>query len=145
MVDYRLHYHRKGAAVPVKSLREPSYSLHRPTGQARVRIQGKDHYLGAYGSPESRERYDDLIAEWSARRGDVSGYGLTVDDLALLYLQHAEQHYRKTANRRRNCPARGSPCGSSCRSLAACEPGTSGRNVSLRLVTPWSVPARRLP
>ena len=41
--------------------RKPAYTLHKPTGQARVRIKGKDHYLGEYGTPESRERYDDLI------------------------------------------------------------------------------------
>ena len=41
--------------------RKPSYLRHKPTGQARVRIDGRDHYLGAYGSPESYERYEDLI------------------------------------------------------------------------------------
>lgn len=51
---------------------KPAYSLHKATGQAQVRINGKDHYLGAYGSPESREIYEDLIAEWFARSGDVS-------------------------------------------------------------------------
>jgi len=74
--------------------RKPSYLLHRPTDQARVRIGGRDHYLGKYGSPESRERYDDLIAEWFAK-GDVSNYRLTVDDLAILFLERAESYYRK--------------------------------------------------
>jgi len=74
--------------------RKPSYLLHKPTGQARVRIDGKDIYLGAYGSPESRERYDDLMSEWMARNEDVSGYTLTVDDLSLLFLSHAETYYR---------------------------------------------------
>ena len=74
--------------------RKPSYLLHRPSGQARVRIKGKDHYLGEYGSPESRELYDDLIVEWFGR-GDAGHVTLTLDDLALLYVKHAEQHYRK--------------------------------------------------
>ncbi|WLD13130.1 site-specific integrase [Planctellipticum variicoloris] len=77
-----------------KSRRKPAYTLHRPTGQARVRIGGKDHYLGEYGSPESRDRYDDLIAEWFASDGDVSRYSLTIDDLALLFMAHAEGYYR---------------------------------------------------
>lgn len=64
--------------MPVK--RKPSYLLHQSTGQARVRIDGKDHYLGAYGSPESRDRYDDLVAEWLARQ-DVQRATLTVDEL----------------------------------------------------------------
>lgn len=49
--------------------RVPSYMLHRPTGQARVRLGGRDFYLGPHGSPESRQEYDRVVAEWlSARR-----------------------------------------------------------------------------
>jgi len=33
--------------------RKPSYLLHKPSGQIRVRIDGKDEYLGKYGLPES--------------------------------------------------------------------------------------------
>ncbi len=74
---------------------KPAYLLHRATGQARCRTNGKDHYLGQFGSPESRERYEDLVAEWFARNGDTTRHTLTVDDLVLLYLEHAQQHYRK--------------------------------------------------
>jgi integrase len=73
---------------------KPSYLLHRPSGQARVRIKGKDHYLGEYGSPESRELYDDLIAEWFDC-GDATRVTLSIDDLALLFAKHAEEHYQK--------------------------------------------------
>ena len=75
--------------------RKPSYLLHKTTGQARVRIDGKDHYLGAYGSPESREHYDELIVEWFAKNGDLTQYTLTVDDLTLLYIKHVHEHYQK--------------------------------------------------
>jgi hypothetical protein len=47
-----------------KILKKPAYTLHKPTGQARVRIGQRDYYLGEYGSPESRDQYDALIAEW---------------------------------------------------------------------------------
>ena len=67
--------------------------LHTPTGQARVLIDGKTHYLGGYGSPESREQYDDLIAEWLSRQ-DTSRVTLTIDDLVLMFLDHAENYYR---------------------------------------------------
>ena len=77
-----------------KSIRRPAYTLHRPTGQARCRIDGRDHYLGVYGTPESREQYDDLIGEWLARQ-DVTRCRLTIDDLCILYLNHAETYYRK--------------------------------------------------
>lgn len=75
--------------------KKPAYLLHKPTGQARVRIDGRDIYLGAYGSPASRERYDDLVSDWFAQNGDVGSYLLEVDDLFLLFLEHAREHYRK--------------------------------------------------
>ncbi len=74
--------------------RKPSYLLHRPSGQARVRIKGKDHYLGRVRVAGMRELYDDLIVEWFGR-GDAGHVTLKLDDLALLYVKHAEQHYRK--------------------------------------------------
>ena len=75
--------------------RKPAYGLHKASGQARVRIDGDDIYLGVYGTPESRDQYDDLMAEWFAKHGDVSGYRLTVDELAIRFIEHAEQYYRK--------------------------------------------------
>ncbi len=81
--------------MPSKTRSTPSYLLHRGTGQARVRIEGKDHYLGRFGSPESRERYSDLISDWLVKQDNLSGCSLTVDDLALLYMDHAARYYRK--------------------------------------------------
>jgi len=46
-----------------KARRIPAYVHHKASGQARVRIDGKDHYLGVYGSPESKIKYDDLIGK----------------------------------------------------------------------------------
>ena len=70
--------------------RRPKYSLHNATGQARVYIDGVDHHLGTHGSPESRDRYDELIAEWLVRNADDVKHTITVDDLALAYWEHAE-------------------------------------------------------
>jgi hypothetical protein len=39
----------------------PTYQHHRATGQARVTIHGKDHYLGPHGSEESKQRYEELV------------------------------------------------------------------------------------
>jgi integrase len=75
--------------------KKPAYLLHKPSGRARVRINGEDIYLGEYGTPASREKYDDLIADWFARNGDVKSYVLEIDDLYLLYHEHSLQHYRK--------------------------------------------------
>ena len=76
-------------------LTKPSYLHHKPTGQARVRINGRDIYLGPYRSPESREKYEAVIAEWFASNGDASRYNLTIDDLVLLFLEFAENYYRR--------------------------------------------------
>ena len=53
----------------------PSYRLYKRTGQAVVTIDGHDHYLGAYGSPESKKAYNRLIDAWLARQeqGDQAG------------------------------------------------------------------------
>ena len=78
--------------MPIK--RKPAYLLHKPTGQARVRIDSKDVYLGKFGSKESKDRYDDLVAEWLAKSGDASKYSLTIDDLYLLYVDFSDTYYR---------------------------------------------------
>ena len=44
--------------------RVPGYGLHKASGQAVVRLNGRDHYLGKHGSDESHARYERLIAEW---------------------------------------------------------------------------------
>jgi hypothetical protein len=49
--------------MPRKRNHVPAYRLHKPSGQARVIINGEHIYLGRYGSPESREKFARLIAE----------------------------------------------------------------------------------
>ena len=81
--------------MPKKPRRIPSYLLHKPTGQARVRIKGRDYYLGVYGSPESRERHAALVDQWRKDSDNASEVRLRIDDLVLLYLRHAAVYYRK--------------------------------------------------
>ena len=47
-----------------KTHRPPAYRLHKARNSAVVTIDGKNHYLGRYDSPESHELYARLIAEW---------------------------------------------------------------------------------
>ena len=59
------------------------------------RADQRPHSLaGPYDSPESRARYDALIDEWK-RRGHVERMTITLGNLALDYLDHAEVYYRK--------------------------------------------------
>jgi integrase len=44
----------------------PAMRHHRRSGNARVRIAGIEHWLGPWGTAESRLRYDELIAAWIA-------------------------------------------------------------------------------
>lgn len=77
------------------SKRPPKYCLHKPSGNARVRISGKDIYLGEYNSPASRERYNDIIAKFLMGKLDVDREALTISRLAIMYVEHAQQYYRK--------------------------------------------------
>ena len=99
--------------------RTPKMTLHKPTGQARVRLRDaetgktRDVYLGVHGSPGARREYDRVVAEWlsAGRRlepvlGRVSATrepgaqgrewraGMRVSELVGLYLDYAEGRYR---------------------------------------------------
>jgi integrase len=80
-----------------KMAREPGYCLHKPTGQAYVRFNGKPFYLGPYGSEDSKERFNRLKAEWLLNRHSEAfrpcSTGPTMADVALAYLDHAEKYY----------------------------------------------------
>jgi hypothetical protein len=51
----------------------PSYLLHRPSGQARVRVRigdrSRDIFLGKFGSPESIEKYHRVLSDHSLSHG----------------------------------------------------------------------------
>ena len=79
----------------------PGYLLHKKSGQARVRLNGIDHYLGPYDSNESRQQYNRLIAEYCFGAVMVStgtanvATGLTINEVVLAYLKHAMAYYVK--------------------------------------------------
>src|SRR5687768_10532473 len=98
-VDTVLRPIRKGLHMPRLVHATPKYTLHKASGQARVTIQGKDHYLGRYGSKASKAEYDRLIGEWlSAGRLEHQpppASELTITELIAAYWRHAERHYVK--------------------------------------------------
>jgi integrase len=61
-------------------------------------LNGKDHYLGRYGSKESKAGYDRLIAEWLAggRQLPDAGRDLTMNEIMLAFLRHAKERYGRT-------------------------------------------------
>ena len=79
----------------------PSYCLHRPSGKAVVRLNGRDHYLGSHGTEESRLAYDRVIAEWlaSGRRFEsappvADKPTISVNEVLLAFIEFAERYYQ---------------------------------------------------
>jgi len=79
--------------------RPPKYSFHKPSGQAKVRYNGKDTYLGRHGSQESLEAYAAFIAKLPKPGETVRliepspGATLLVGECVLRFYQHAEGYY----------------------------------------------------
>jgi hypothetical protein len=49
--------------------KQPAYRLHKARNCARVILNGKNHYLGLWQSPESHEKYARLITGWRRNNG----------------------------------------------------------------------------
>jgi hypothetical protein len=71
----------------------PSYLLHKPSNQARVRINGKDHYLGVYGTQVSHDMYDDLIADLVTDDTTASSRALTITEILCRFWRFAKVRY----------------------------------------------------
>jgi integrase len=80
----------------------PKYALHKPTGQARVKFNGKVTYLGRFGSPESKELYAQFVASLGnpqvakkAASAPSQNSNPLVGELVIQFYQHAEVYYRR--------------------------------------------------
>lgn len=105
---------------PSRAPRIPALRRHRPSGRAVVTLAGRDHYLGAWPEdqpappPNVWAAYDRLIQEWLANHrrpvptveqrraailagedADAVAVGLTVCELAVRFLAHADGYYRR--------------------------------------------------
>lgn len=86
-----------------KKPRVPKLRHQKSRNLAVVRIGGKDHYLGPYGSAESREKYARIIGEWLTSGADPvrtpatgdRASGPTINELILAFWRYAESYYRK--------------------------------------------------
>lgn len=84
-----------------RTLKPPAYRLHKGSGQARVRLNGEEIYLGKFGTPESQAKYAQLIAEYNSS-SIVDGSkpvtladNLTIAELVLGFLTFAKTYYCK--------------------------------------------------
>lgn len=81
----------------------PQYRLHKPSGLARVIVDGKHVYLGKYGSEESHTAYSRILAEFLSQGASapqepaaaVETLDVSINELLVLYLQHARAYYSK--------------------------------------------------
>ena len=80
----------------------PKYRCYKPKNLGLVDIDGKQHYLGRYGSPESVAAYNRLIQEWLAQGGASPALTTpaegapSINELILAFWTRcAEQHYRR--------------------------------------------------
>ncbi len=95
--------------MPKLHTRPPKYCHHKSSGQAIVKFGGRTCYLGKNGTPESRVRYQEAIAQWGQQNQQtVESVGVprqvqvpTVAQLILRYYKHALSYYRdETAKHR---------------------------------------------
>ena len=83
--------------MPLLVHRTPQYRKH-ACGQAIVTIDGRDLYLGKYGSPTSRHEYDRVVGEWlhnGRRRPTPASTDITINELIAAFWRHAQHHYRR--------------------------------------------------
>ncbi len=88
-----------------RNSRPPAYRLQKSRNCAVVTIDGKDHYLGPYGSAESHEKYARLIAEWRANANHLcrvratgpADSGLLINEMILAYFRHTQNDYVNAA------------------------------------------------
>jgi hypothetical protein len=81
--------------------RIPSYRRYKPKNLGLVVIDGKQHYLGTYGTPESLAEYNRLVQEWLTRgsvqvhpeQTDPAPTAALVNEVIVSFLEHAEGHY----------------------------------------------------
>ncbi len=85
----------------MSAFKPPTLQHHRASGKARVRIGGVDFYCGEHGTEAAEVEYKRLVAEWMltgrtpTRKSERSSTSVSINELMLGFLRHAQQHYVK--------------------------------------------------
>lgn len=89
--------------MPRAKKKLPAYCLHKASGRAVVRVNGKDRYLGPYGSDSSHEEYQRVLTEWRQTQSEsmhpkeaanlAKSGSSTVNEILLRYLRFAKSYY----------------------------------------------------
>jgi integrase len=100
--------HRKSSLAscpPAGAGRIPKYGLHKPSGRAVIYLDRRPVYLGPHGSPESWERYWQLVAQFPTPESRKTpsrveaGDPITIAFLVERYLVHAVEYYGRESER----------------------------------------------
>ncbi len=75
----------------------PAYGLHKPSGQARVILDGKHIYLGTYDSPESKQAYWKLVDPAPVRALPKCPPGSEPESAPCLYVNELIEAYKDYA------------------------------------------------
>jgi len=78
---------RKKQSIPVPR-------LHKPSGRARLYVNGEYVYIGPWGSVEADREYRRIIAEMMNGPTSAQPADITVSELVACFLKHAKDYYR---------------------------------------------------
>jgi len=73
----------------------PELKLHKSSGHGYARIDGNQVFLGKFGTPECRAKYERAIAEWLARdkRQAAVPASCSVSEVVAAFMMHAVGYY----------------------------------------------------
>ena len=74
----------------------PKYGKHKASGQAVVKLDGRDIYLGPWNTQVSKLEYDRVVSEWPANsRSLPAAQDLTIVEVCARYMNRAAGYYVK--------------------------------------------------
>jgi integrase len=85
--------------MPRKKSETPVPHLHKPSGQARIFLDGRYHYLGKWRSQEADDAYRKILAERILGIDGIPRTGYTVSELVAKFLLWAKGYYVTTSGR----------------------------------------------